>query len=101
MNAGWTSLSGAFLHSMPNLCKFHIGNDNFDDDACVAIAKGLNNKNCWILCAFRGRQFNKGWKLIENVLCDTSSLYALQKSNHTLKQTCADSCPPIITKLLE
>ena len=104
-SAGWAALSAAFLHPMPKLKELRIRDNKFDDDACAVLATGMNNKPLLEnLSLSTGKISAKGWNAFATVMCNTSSLDALQKSNHTLREILqydSNSLPPHIKKLLQ
>ncbi|KAL7486440.1 hypothetical protein ACHAW6_012043 [Cyclotella cf. meneghiniana] len=113
---GWTALSVAFGTPMPNLKELYLGSScydvddefaptNFDDDASVAFASGLNNKPCLKSLDLGPANITpKGWEAISKVLCDASSLDSILESNHTLHWIggyYSKYYPPNIYNLLE
>ena len=100
--AGSTALAVAFLTPMPNLRELTIKSSNFDDGALVTFASGLSNKPSLRRVDLSNANITvRGWEAISKVLCDASSLEAIQKSNHKLHQFHAASCPSNIKELLK
>ena len=104
---GWTALSTAFLAPMPNLTKVYIGCEEFLDCDLGPFWNGLCNKPSLMVLELRWEHLTTvGWDAFSKVLCDTSSLHAIQHSNHNLREISFDDCdtrnfPDSVNKLLQ
>ncbi|KAL7476568.1 hypothetical protein ACHAW6_002422 [Cyclotella cf. meneghiniana] len=106
-SVGWTALSTAFLDPMPNLTEVCIGSEGFLDCDIGPFWNGLRNKPLLKVLELEWEHLTTvGWDAFSHVLCDTSSLHAIQHSNHTLCDILFHACvtrifPDSINNLLQ
>ncbi|KAL7516562.1 hypothetical protein ACHAWX_001562 [Stephanocyclus meneghinianus] len=106
-SVGWTALFTAFLDPMPNLTEVYIGSEGFLDCDIGPFWNGLRNKPLLMVLELEWEHLTTvGWDAFSHVLCDTSSLHAIQHSNHTLRDILFHACvtrifPDSINNLLQ
>ncbi|KAL3794301.1 hypothetical protein HJC23_012426 [Cyclotella cryptica] len=106
-STGWSVLYSAFLAPMPNLTEVYIGNESFAGINMDPFWNGLCNKpSLRVLILSWAHLSTVGWDAFSKVLCDNSSLHAIQHSNHTLRQILGEfrdrsTIPDNVDNLLE
>jgi len=83
---GCTEIAKLLSDPESNLIEVSLANNNIDNE-CVKILSNalMNNKKLIILCLDRNPDITRnGLDIIENLLCNTSSINATYSSNHTL-----------------
>jgi hypothetical protein len=84
---GWEALSGLLRKKDIGLCELLLFDNHISDQALAILANGLTGNTKLRRLSVKDqttRITERGWRILRDLLCNTSSINSIRYSNHTL-----------------